>query len=404
MKNVDAHLSDTALQPFSPINNPYIGYPRHVKCTQFISDTSGWMKVSQLYKAKGGEQYITIGNFTDYRLIEAQNFDPKNTNLLVDVHLDDVSVIPIHVEDPDLGNDTSLCDSSFPFVIYAPKGYDSYLWSDGSNSDSLLVLDSGLYKVTCMLTGCGELTDEIRVNRIESDDLELGQDTVLCKGNELILKPNGKFEEYDWNTGLKDSLIRINQAGLYWLQVSDACRVQRDSIKINLDSVPEIELFIGRDTSLCVDDEYSYPLDLSANIELDNYFWNTGERSKTIQVNKKGHYWLESTFACGTLNSNTVFVDDCPPKKDILYIPNAFSPNGDGLNDFFEPVVNGARLTYLKIINRWGKVIFESSTNFQWDGLMAGAPVQSGAYVYLLSYTDEKGDSRSRKGKVIVMP
>jgi gliding motility-associated-like protein len=77
-----------------------------------------------------------------------------------------------------------------------------------------------------------------------------------------------------------------------------------------------------------------------------------------------------------------------------MYIPNAFSPNGDGRNDLFKPETNCTVTDYeLRIFSRWGQLLFESrSIEAGWDGALAGKPMPQGVYVYRLRYSVEDGD------------
>ena len=73
-----------------------------------------------------------------------------------------------------------------------------------------------------------------------------------------------------------------------------------------------------------------------------------------------------------------------------FYLPNAFTPNGDGLNDEFKPVqrYDFVKTYHLYIYNRWGQLLFETSDiNTGWDGNFKGEPVQQGTYVYKIVYT-----------------
>lgn len=75
------------------------------------------------------------------------------------------------------------------------------------------------------------------------------------------------------------------------------------------------------------------------------------------------------------------YAEVIPPLS--IYIPNAFTPNGDGMNDAFGVKGEGIRNFHLYIYNRWGEVIFETTNpKQQWDGSYAGNPVEQGVYVY----------------------
>jgi gliding motility-associated-like protein len=87
-----------------------------------------------------------------------------------------------------------------------------------------------------------------------------------------------------------------------------------------------------------------------------------------------------------------------------LYVPTAFSPNGDGLNDTFGAVGEGIEDYKLIVYNRWGEVVFASNNiNQKWDGDYQGSPVSFGAYSYqLFAYGKEFGEV-NKSGAVIVI-
>ncbi|MBL17735.1 MAG: hypothetical protein CL848_02510 [Crocinitomicaceae bacterium] len=83
--------------------------------------------------------------------------------------------------------------------------------------------------------------------------------------------------------------------------------------------------------------------------------------------------------------SNTVSVE----KPYTLYVPNAFSPDGDGNNDFFRVVAIGIKDFNIEIYNRWGQMIFKSNDlNDQWDGKFKNKLMPSGSYVYKIKTSD----------------
>ncbi len=91
--------------------------------------------------------------------------------------------------------------------------------------------------------------------------------------------------------------------------------------------------------------------------------------------------------------SNTV----CVPQKTVIFIPNAFSPDGDGLNDVWKPVTAGAEWVHLRIYDRWGGLLYdEKALSPEWDGQNA----QAGMYAYTLEVRSAKGESFFRNGSV----
>jgi gliding motility-associated-like protein len=86
-----------------------------------------------------------------------------------------------------------------------------------------------------------------------------------------------------------------------------------------------------------------------------------------------------------------------------VYIPNVFSPNGDGKNDLFRPAMRGFAESELNIYNRWGERLFQSRDNAGWDGTYRGQPVPEGVYMYTLSVLNLYGEKQFFNGTVVLM-
>jgi gliding motility-associated-like protein len=86
-----------------------------------------------------------------------------------------------------------------------------------------------------------------------------------------------------------------------------------------------------------------------------------------------------------------------------VYIPNVFSPNGDGLNDVFQPAMRGFAESDFVIYNRWGERIYQSRDNIGWDGTYRGQPVPEGVYMYTLSVLNLFGEKQFFNGTVVLM-
>ena len=103
-------------------------------------------------------------------------------------------------------------------------------------------------------------------------------------------------------------------------------------------------------------------------------------------------------------NTDSVYVaNDC-----YVDIPNVFTPNGDGINDFFFPrslLASGLTSFKMNIYNRWGQQIFESTSldGSGWDGRLNGMPQPSGVYVYTIDVTFKDGQKEKHKGNVTLM-
>jgi gliding motility-associated-like protein len=90
--------------------------------------------------------------------------------------------------------------------------------------------------------------------------------------------------------------------------------------------------------------------------------------------------------------------------EPLIYIPNAFSPDANGLNERFIPNSGGMKTYTMRIYNRWGEKLFETSNNeVGWDGNYLDKPVQSGIYVYVIDYSDYKNRQYQAKGTLHLM-
>lgn len=253
---------------------------------------------------------------------------------------------------PKLGNDTTICKNSLPYILTAPLGYDSYQWSNGSTGNSIAANDSGMYWVKCILAGCGEISDTMHIGFINTPQLNLGNDTVICKGNSLNINAQVGFNSYLWSNAATTQNISVNDSGLYIVQTTDVCGQQTDSIYVVLDSLPDITIDIGIDTTIC-NNGRNVPLVLTTSLLLLNYNWSNGATTQQLAITKKGWYWLQSNYKCGMIQSDSIFIDECPPDTVFgFYMPNSFTPNNDGLNDFFTPVFYNVQIEEIKIFNR----------------------------------------------------
>lgn len=87
-----------------------------------------------------------------------------------------------------------------------------------------------------------------------------------------------------------------------------------------------------------------------------------------------------------------------------IYIPNSFTPNGDGLNDTFGAIGEAIGEYTMQVFNRWGQLVFESTSyKNQWDGKYEGEPVPTGLYVYKMRAKGKAGNLTQKEGTVTVV-
>jgi gliding motility-associated-like protein len=148
---------------------------------------------------------------------------------------------------------------------------------------------------------------------------------------------------------------------------------------------------------------------LDAGFGLESYLWNTGDSTANIIINAEGLYKVEMESPVGCLGSDSVYVklvlEELPEFE--IYIPNAFTPNGDGVNDVF--VMKGDGLSIvdfrLSIFDRWGGEVFSGDgISSGWDGKKAGKDCPGGVYVYKIVYSvDGIEGSQERVGTVMLI-
>ena len=114
-------------------------------------------------------------------------------------------------------------------------------------------------------------------------------------------------------------------------------------------------------------------------------------------------YTIEIKTRSGCVTVDTQLVKTV--KEVQVFVPTAFTPNKDGLNDFLRPVLMGIKeVRYFRIFNRWGQLIFETKTDRPgWDGLLKGTPVSSQVVVWMLEGVGVDNKTYLRKGTSVVV-
>jgi gliding motility-associated-like protein len=193
-------------------------------------------------------------------------------------------------------------------------------------------------------------------------------------------------------------------AGLYTLLAIDrvGCTDQK-SIELIVSENP-VATFHGTDTL-----EMQAGDVLDAGAGLSSYRWNTGDSTESIVINAEGMYTVEMESPVGCLGSDSVYVkltsEEIP--ETHLFIPNAFTPDGDGVNDTFQALYNGNDMSHftMEVYDRWGGRIFRSENILLgWDGKKNGNPCPGGVYVYKIVFSvDSVPGNQERVGTVMLV-
>ena len=218
----------------------------------------------------------------------------------------------------------------------------------------------------------------------DSSFVELGADTLICTDTPLLLDATTPGAAYQWSTGATSPTLSVDQTGYYQVTVTidDYCF---DSDRIEVIAVPEPEFAFPDYPTLCLETELI--LDATFSGSEAAYEWQDGSELPTYPVSRAGLYSVTVTNYCGTVSSSVELeYEDCRQ----VYFPNAFSPDFDGLNDYFFPQDNGdvSVVELLQVFDRWGNLVFEAiglSTNDPtsgWDGRFRGQKAPADVYVW----------------------
>ncbi|HMN06013.1 MAG TPA: gliding motility-associated C-terminal domain-containing protein [Flavobacteriales bacterium] len=283
-----------------------------------------------------------------------------------------------------LGTDTVLCPGH-TLTLQIPLAGATVLWENGSTSNPRMVAAAGTYTATVTVGACSA-QDHITVGYTAMPAIDLGGDRTACIGDTVVLAVDPGNAQTLWSNGSNASAINVGSTGTYGVLLTmDGCSTA-GSVHITFIPVAT-SVGLGPDTGICP----GVPMTLDATIQGGSYLWNDGSTGATLVTTMPGIYSVTVTGPC-ILASDTIrlFEGDCDP---MVHVPNAFTPDGDGINDVFRPLLDGTvrQWTFL-IFNRWGERIFSSeSPDDAWDGRYKGQEAPQGVYTWHLHYESAPG-------------
>ena len=307
---------------------------------------------------------------TGYNIFMSTNRDTLQSQVLI---TDPAGNIDCASTDDQLTNE----DVTWTYIANAVKtsiyavDYDGFVEVPFAVSPGKFPLDK---TIDCQknIPCCVDVIDTINVRNIS-----------LCEGDNYLLPDNSKVVRAGrYDVTLKtpkgcDSTIFFNiqvfkkPSGL--MPVADTCLGNNDSLVLN------------------------------ATAGFESYNWmGTITGSPSYQVYKEGLYYVTVNNYCGTKTDTIQVYKDC---NYPIYMPAAFTPNSDGLNDVFRvPPQNKNRLVRLSIYNRLGQLIFTTSDKGRgWDGFFNSHPSDNGVYIYFLKMTGITGQEITQKGTVVLI-
>lgn len=272
-------------------------------------------------------------------------------------------------------------------TLSSDTSFTDWLWSNGDTTPTITIKDTGWYFLSAS-GHCGWQTDSIHAFYAEQSLPPFVKDTAVCTGaTSPQLQVSGQhLHWYLSDTGrtasISQPVIPTHDTGALTLWVSQnetGCESKRRPVTAFIESPPEV--LLEAQYLLCA--EQPLPLRLSklsgSNLQL---LWNTGAATPVITPLFSGSYWLAAANSCGTASDTTeVLFKDC---DSCLLLPDAFTPNGDGRNDVFRPIMRCPYFNFsMRIVNRWGQSVFTSfDPKPGWDGFFGGQAADAGVYFY----------------------
>lgn len=331
-----------------------------------------------------------------------------------------------------------FCDSGTiyltDFTITNDKPIGSYAWnfSDGTASGDPVppphtFAQPGLYPVSLTVTtnsGCiSTFTDTVRVYRTPAPVIAV--DDITCINRALVFngslaQPPDTAIQWSWNFGdgrtstERNNTISYDNPGSYTVSLTAANSFGCKDVATHALTVAPLPVITAQNVTIPVGGTTVMPVSYSSGIS--TYTWTPPEGlSCTNCPTPLAQPKLTTTYHVEVTDSNT-----CSSEADVLvevicreenyFVPNTFSPNGDGMNDVFYPRGRGmASVQSMKIYNRWGQLVFDRR-NFPandptkgWNGKMGGQPVPPDVYVYMVEFVCENAQVVPMKGNVTLI-
>ena len=319
-------------------------------------------------------------------------------------------------------NDTTICTTDGVLLRLTSDALN-YQWTEIPAGNTLsnpkiktpvaTPVTSTVYHVVGSIGKCTAEND-IRIKTVPYPNANAGLDQTICFGFSAQLNASGG-SSYSWsptaflNNRLIPNPVSINPTAniRYIVSVTDTLgcpKPARDTVFVN---VAKITADAGpRDTSVVLDQ----PLLLNATGST-NYLWSPAQwlSSTTIhnpvslpQNDIEYIVKVSNNFGCFDYDSIRVHLY----KLDAgIYVPTAFTPNGDGKNDIFRPIILGiTSLDLFRVYNRWGQLLY-SGTDAEkgWDGTFGGKGQDAATYVWYAEATDYRNRKLKKKGYVVLI-
>ena len=207
----------------------------------------------------------------------------------------------ITVEDSlylNLGADTVICNGDSVMLDASQTTPVNYTWMNGSTDSILYAQTTGNYIATVSsFSGACQEQDIIYVAVIDTPQVNLGNDTILCDGDVIIHQVSGDSTNYLWQDGSGLPVHIIDTPGIYWVEISNQCSTVVDTLLV--DSIPQLNLNLPNQVVLCDGD--TFYADASNPGNAVNYNWSNGGMSALLPITSSGTYSVTVSSVCQSI-------------------------------------------------------------------------------------------------------
>lgn len=373
-----------------------------------------WTPAANIRDANTATPSVSPTATTTY-YVELDDNGCKNTD---SVRVRVVSVVTLQARP-----DTVICLTD-QAPLYAASDGLRFQWSPATTvdrPDSLFTMArpdaTTTYTITARIGSC-QATDDVIIRTIPYPQVNAGPDTTVCFETPAQLHGSTDGTSFSWtpvgslvNAQTLNPIATPRQTTAYALTALDSVRgcpkPASDTVVVNV--LPEILAFAGRDTAVVVNQELQFQA--TGGVE---YQWSppTALNNPNIATPTAIYggefdniqYKVQVFNEVGCVDSAFVRVRIFKTNPQI-FVPTAFTPNGDGINDVIRPIAAGiSRIEYFRIYNRWGQMVFSTTTNGHgWDGRIGGKEQGANVYVWLVKGVDFTGKEFFAKGTVTLI-
>jgi gliding motility-associated-like protein len=310
-------------------------------------------------------------------------------SLVVTVHPDPVITLNPSAQQICLGDTVTILAA----------GAQNYVWNPGSITANPLVvspLQTTTYAVYAVdAYGCtGSDSLSITVLPLPLITILPPLDSI-CEGESTILDVVSDIPGtlFSWSTGQTGTPISLSPSASVNVTVTGNANGCTGTQQASIVVLPDPTVFLGEDDYICPRESIL----LKPTGTFSQLIWWDGSTGIEQLITQPGIYWVKA-MAGQCFAEDTVTFFECP----ALFIPNAFTPDGDGKNDLFFPVSFALELLQLEIYDRFGKIIYSTTDpSAGWDGTDQGQPCPDGVYVYLIRYYNPEINATREQGGTV---